>query len=333
MNRKLLPGLVMALFAAAPAFAFEPFVVRDIRVEGIQRTEAGTVFNYLPVRVGEPFDEGQAAEAIRALFATGFFSDVKIEVEDDVIVVVLDERPAIAQIDFEGVKEFDKEALKTGLREIGLAESRIFDRALLERAEQELKRQYLSRGKYAATVTTTVTPLERNRVGINFSVTEGDVAKIRGINIVGATAFPEKELLQQFALRTPGWLTWYTKQDQYSRQKLSADLESLRSFYLNRGYLDFSVDSTQVSITPDREDIYITINVTEGEKYTVTCMPTSIGWQFSSVGVNSHCRTAWAAAHSRSGCGPFRSRMSCTRPSAPITASIFTAPEVPDPLR
>lgn len=272
MNRKLLPGLIMALFAAVPAFAFEPFVVKDIRVEGIQRTEAGTVFNYLPVRVGERFDEGQAAEAIRALFATGFFSDVRIETEGDVIVVVVDERPAIAQIDLVGVKEFDKDALKKGLREVGLAESRIFDRSLLERAEQELKRQYLSRGKYSAQIKTTVTPLERNRVGINFNVEEGDVAKIRQISIVGAKAYDEDDLLEQMQLTTPGWLTWYTKNDQYSRQKLSADLETLRSFYLNQGYLDFNIDSTQVSITPDKQDIYITVNITEGEKYTVSGM-------------------------------------------------------------
>ncbi|HRK09865.1 MAG TPA: outer membrane protein assembly factor BamA [Thauera sp.] len=270
MKRKLLPGLVMALLAAAPAFAFDPFVVKDIRVEGIQRTEAGTVFNYLPVRVGDTFTESQAADAIRALFATGFFSDVRIETEGEVIVVVVDERPAIADITFDGVKEFDKDALKKGLREVGLAESRIFDRALLERAEQELKRQYLSRGKYAATVKTTVTPLERNRVGINFAVEEGGVAKIRQINIVGANAFRTKDLISQMQLTTPGWLTWYTKNDQYSRQKLSADLESLRSYYLNQGYLDFNIDSTQVSITPDKQDIYITINITEGEKYTVT---------------------------------------------------------------
>ena len=270
MNRKLLPGLIFALFAAAPAFAFDPFVVKDIRVEGIQRTEAGTVFNYLPVRVGETFSEEQAADAIRALFATGFFSDVRIETEGDVIVVAVDERPAIADITFVGVKEFDKDALKAGLREVGLAESRIFDRALLERAEQELKRQYLSRGKYAATVTTTVTPLERNRVGINFAVEEGDVAKIRQINIVGAKAFESDDLVEQMQLTTPGWLTWYTKNDQYSRQKLSADLETLRSFYLNQGYLDFNIDSTQVSITPDKKDIFITVNITEGEQYTVT---------------------------------------------------------------
>lgn len=270
MKRKLLPGLVMALFAAAPAFAFDPFVVKDIRVEGIQRTEAGTVFNYLPVKVGDTFNEGQAAEAIRALFATGFFRDVKIEAENGIIVVLVDERPAIAQIDFVGIKEFDKDALKKSLREVGLAESRIFDRALLDKAEQELKRQYLSRGKYSATITTTVTPLERNRVGINFNVDEGDVARIRQVSIVGAKAFDEDDLLERFQLTTPGWLTWYTKNDQYSRQKLSADLENLRSFYLDRGYLDFNIDSTQVSITPDKKDIYITVNITEGERYTVT---------------------------------------------------------------
>jgi len=272
MKLKLLSGLVTALFVAAPSFAFEPFVVKDIRVEGIQRTEAGTVFNYLPVRVGETFTEAQAAEAIRGLFATGFFRDVRIEVEGDVLVVLVDERPAIAQIDFTGVKEFDQEALKKGLREVGLAESRIFDRALLDRAEQELKRQYLSRGKYAAVITTTVTPLERNRVGINFQVNEGDVAKIRQIKIIGNKAIKESTLLDLFQLTTPGWLTWYTKNDQYSRQKLSADLENLRSYYLNRGYLDFNIDSTQVSITPDKKDIYITLSITEGEMYTVSAV-------------------------------------------------------------
>jgi len=269
MNRKLLPGLILALFAAAPAFAFDPFLVKDIRVEGIQRTEAGTVFNYLPVRVGERFDETQAADAIRGLFATGFFSDVRIETEGEVIVVVVDERPAIAQIDFVGVKEFDKDALKKGLREVGLAESRIFDRSLLERAEQELKRQYLSRGKYSAQVTTTVTPLERNRVGINFSMVEGEVAKIHQISIIGTKAFDEDDLIDQMQLTTPGWLTWYTKNDQYSREKLAGDLEALRSFYLDRGYLEFSVDSTQVSIAPDKESVHITLGITEGGIYRV----------------------------------------------------------------
>ncbi len=270
MKRTLIPGLLAALFVAAPALAFEPFVVKDIRVEGIQRTEAGTVFNYLPVHVGDRFTEEQAQGAIKALFGTGFFDDVRIEAEDGVLVVVVDERPAVAKIDFVGVKEFDAAALKDGLKQFGLAESRIFDRSVLEQAEQELKRQYLTRGKYGAKVETTVTPLERNRVAVRFDVTEGDAAKIRQIKIVGNKVFEEDDLIDLFEQTTPGWLTWYTKTDQYSRQKLSGDLETLRSFYLNQGYLDFSIDSTQVSITPDKKDIYVTVSITEGEKYTVS---------------------------------------------------------------
>jgi outer membrane protein insertion porin family len=261
---------VLALVGAAGAQDFQPFVVKDIRVEGLQRTEPGTVFSYLPVKVGETMNAEKARSAVRALYATGFFSDVRLEVESDVLVVFVRERPAIAQIDFSGIKEFETDLLRKALRELGLAEGRIFDRALLDSAEQEIKRQYLSRGLYAAQVQTTVTPLERNRVSINIAVTEGEVAKIRGINIVGAQAFPESELLGLFVLRTPGWLTWYTKHDRYARERLAADLESLRSFYLNRGYLDFTLESTQVSITPDRQDIYITVNVTEGEIYTVS---------------------------------------------------------------
>jgi len=255
---------------AGLAQAFDPFVVRDIRVEGIQRIEAGTVFSYLPVKVGETMTEEKAATAIKALFATGFFKDVRLEVQRDVLIVMVEERPAVAQIDFIGNKEFDKDALRKGLREVGLTEGRSFDKALLDQAEQEIKRQYLARGRYGASVVTTVTPLERNRVGISFSINEGDVTKIREINIIGNKAFKEKDLLQQFVLQPPGWLTWYTKNDQYSKQKLSGDLESLRSFYLNNGYLEFTIDSTQVSITPDKRDIYITINITEGDKYTVS---------------------------------------------------------------
>lgn len=261
---------LLGLVLSSAAIGFEPFTVKDIRVDGLQRTEPGTIFSYLPVKVGETMTDEKAQQAIRALFATGFFRDVRLEVENGVLVVLVDERPAIAQIDFSGIKEFEPDVLRRSFRELGLSDSRIFDRALLEQAEQELKRQYLSRGLYGVEVQTTVTPLERNRVGINFAVKEGETAKIRGINIVGATAFSEKTLLEEFVLRTPGWITWYTKHDQYSRQKLAGDLESLRSFYLNRGYIDFSIDSTQVSITPDKKDIYITVNVTEGEKYTVS---------------------------------------------------------------
>src|SRR5947208_7513111 len=259
-----------ALVGAAGAQSFQPFTVKDIRVEGLQRTEPGTIFSYLPVKVGETMNEEKAQAALRALYATGFFSDVRLEVQNDVLQVFVQERPAVAQIDFSGMKEFEPEAVRRVLRENGLAEGRIFDRSVLDTAEQEIKKQYLSRGLYAAQIQTTVTPLERNRVGINIAVTEGDVAKIRGINLVGAKAFSEKELLGEFVLRTPGWLTWYTKNDRYSREKLSADLENLRAFYQNRGYLDFAIESTQVSITPDRHDIYITVNFTEGEKYTVS---------------------------------------------------------------
>ncbi|MBX6392034.1 MAG: outer membrane protein assembly factor BamA [Burkholderiales bacterium] len=268
MRKKLAAALVGALFAHA-AYAFDPFVVRDIRVEGIQRIEAGTVFSYLPVRVGETMTEDKAREAIRVLFGTGFFKDVRIEIDGEVLVVVVEERPAIAQIDFSGMKEFSPEDVKLALRENNIAEGRIFDRAVIEKAEQEIKRQYLTRGRYGVNIQTTVTPLDRNRVAINFSVDEGEVAKIARINIVGNRAFTEDALLDLFVLTTPGWFTWYTKNDQYSRQKLSADLETLRSFYLDRGYLDFNIESTQVSITPDKRHIYITVNISEGEKYTV----------------------------------------------------------------
>jgi len=257
------------LVLARPAWAFDPFVVRDIRVEGIQRIEAGTVFNYLPVKVGDTVTDQKSAAAIRALFATGFFRDVRLEAQGGLLIVTLEERPAIASIEFSGMKEFEKDKVKQGLRDVGFQEGRIFDRALLDQAEQELKRQYLTRGLYGVEVTTTVTPLERNRVAINFSINEGEVAKIHRINIVGSQAFSADELLGAMQLRTPGPFTWFSKNDQYSRQKLQADLEALRSHYLNRGYLEFSIESTQVSITPDRHDIYITVNVIEGEKYEV----------------------------------------------------------------
>jgi outer membrane protein insertion porin family len=260
---------IAALYASA-ALAIDPFVIKDIRVEGIQRTEAGTVFSYLPVKVGDTMNDEKAAQAIRALFATGFFRDVTLEVDGGTLVVVVQERPSIAQIDFIGTKEFDKDVLLKSIRQIGLAEGRIFDKSAVDRAEQELKRQYLARGKYAAEVNTTITPLERNRVSINFSVVEGESSKIRQISIIGSKVFSEKQLVGLFHLREPGWMTWFSKQDQYSRQKLSADLETLRSFYQDRGYLEFNIDSTQVSITPDKKDIYITIGITEGEKYTVS---------------------------------------------------------------
>jgi len=268
--KKSLRAAILVLVLAEPAWAFEPFVVKDIRVEGIQRIEPGTVFSYLPIKVGDRMTDEKASAAIRALFATGFFRDVRLEVQGNVLIVALEERPAIASIEFSGMKEFEKDKVKQGLRDVGFQEGRIFDRALLDQAEQELKRQYLTRALYGVEVTTTVTPLERNRVAINFNIVEGEAAKIKRINIVGNKAYSEDELLGVIQLRTPGMFSGFSKNDQYSRQKLQGDLESLRSFYLNSGYIEFNIESTQVSITPDRRDIYITINITEGEKYQVT---------------------------------------------------------------
>ena len=268
LNRLTL--VLAALFAAQPVFAEEPFVVKDIRVEGIQRTEAGTVFSYLPVKVGDVMTDEKTAAAIKALYATGFFKDVRLEARDGVVIVTVEERPSIAKITLKGIKEFSDEDLKEGLKQTGLAEGRVLDRALLDKSEQELQRQYFNRGKYAVEIKSTLTPLERNRVAVQFDVVEGDSAKIQQINIVGNKAFKEKELLKQFTSTTPGWLTWYTKNDQYSKARLGGDIEALRSFYLNRGYLEFNVDSTQVSISPDKQGIYVTVNVTEGPQYRVS---------------------------------------------------------------
>ena len=269
MKLKNLVGLIPLLYAAS-AIAIEPFVVKDIRVEGIQRTEAGTVFSYLPVKVGDKLDDEHAAAAIRALFATGFFKDVRLEMQQGVLIVLVRERPSIASIEINGVKDIPKDTLQDNLKSVGLADGRIFDKSALDKAEQELKRQYVARGKYGVKVNTTVTELERNRVAITFNVVEGETSKIRQINIIGNQAFSEKKLKASMQLGTPTWISWFTKNDQYSKQKLSADLEILRSLYLDAGYLEFSIDSTQVSITPDKESIYITINLSEGAKYTVS---------------------------------------------------------------
>jgi outer membrane protein insertion porin family len=259
---------VAAAFAAS-AWAQSTFTVRDIRVEGIQRTEPGTVFGSLPFRVGDVYNDERGTAAIRALFATGLFKDVRLEIDRDVLVVIVEERPIIADVAFSGIREFDQEQLRKALREVGLAEGRPYDRSLTDRAEQELKRQYLGRSLFGAEVVTTVTPLERNRVNLSFSVVEGETAKIKEIRIVGANAFSEGTLLRQMDLTTGGWLSWYTKSDRYSRSKLNGDLESIRSYYQTRGYMDFRIDSTQVSISPDRADITIVINITEGPLYTV----------------------------------------------------------------
>ncbi len=250
--------------------AAEPFVVDDIRVEGLQRISAGTVFNYLPIKIGDRIEESVTADAIRALFQTGFFKDIRIEREGDTLVVFVTERPSIDNIEFSGNKSVDTEDLEEQLKTIGFAEGRVFNRSDFDQVEQELERLYFGLGKYAVQVKSTVTPLERNRVGVRFDISEGKAARIKQINIVGNEVFDEEDLLDMFNLTTSGWFTWFTKRDQYSRQKLAADLEILRAHYLDRGYINFNIDSTQVSLTPDKKDVYITVNVSEGAEYTLS---------------------------------------------------------------
>ena len=257
-------------FATSMAWAIDPFQVRDIRVEGLQRVEAGTIFASIPVRVGDTYNDDKGSSAIRSLFALGLFKDVRVEVNGDVLIIIVEERPTVADVEFVGAREFDKDVLKKALRDVGLTDGRPFDKALVDRAEQELKRQYINRSLYGAEVVTTVTPIERNRVNLSFSVTEGEPAKIDEIRIVGNRAFSESTLRNLFDLDTGGWLSWYTKSDRYSRAKLNADIESLRSYYLTRGYLEFNVESTQVAISPNKKDIAITINVVEGERFVVS---------------------------------------------------------------
>lgn len=251
------------------AWGFDPFVVENIQVEGLQRISVGTVFNYLPVEKGERLTENRSSEAIRALFKTGFFENVVLEREGDTLIVFVEERPAIASIDLEGNEDIPSEQLLDSLKQIGFAEGRVFNPSMLDRVEQELKRQYLNLGKYSARVESEVTPLERNRVAVDIRVGEGEAATIERINIVGNNVFDEDELLDEFELGTKPFFSWFSDRDQYSKQRLAADLETLRSWYLDRGYINFSVDSTQVSISPDKQDVYITINVSEGEQYRI----------------------------------------------------------------
>ena len=258
--------------ACPAALAVTPFVLKDIRVEGLQRTDPGTVFAALPFRIGDTYTDDKGSAALRALFATGLFKDVRIEIEDSVAVIVVDERSIIGSVAFVGLKEFDKDPLTKSLRDAGIGEGLPFDRALIDRAEQEIKRQYLSRSLYGAEVVTTVTPLERNRVNVTFTMTEGDAAKIKDIRIVGATVFSEGTLLDLFELTPSGWFTWYSKSDRYSRSKLNSDLEKLRAHYVNRGYLEFAIESTQVTISPDKQTISVAISIKEGQPYTVTAV-------------------------------------------------------------
>jgi len=262
--------LLAAAISGMSAWAVEPFKLKDIRVEGLQRIESGTVFASLPFRIGDMFNDELGAAAIRALFALGLFKDVRFDAQGDVLVVIVEERPSISEVEWVGLKEFDKDVLVKALKEAGISEGRPFDKAFVDKAEQELKRQYITRSLYGAEVVTTVTPVERNRVKLTFTVTEGGPSKIKEIRITGNQNFSEDTLKDQFNLDVGGWLSWYTKSDRYSRTKLNADLEALRSYYLSRGFLEFRIDSTQVAISPDKQDISIAINVTEGERFIVS---------------------------------------------------------------
>lgn len=263
-------GVAAAVLAMATGAFAQTFTIKDIRIEGIARTEPGTVLSHLPFQVGDEFTVDKGDTAIHSLYGSGLFRDVRLEQDGDVLVVVLQERPAVASIDTQGIKAFDGTAIEQSLRDVGLAEGRIFDHATLDRADQELRRQYLARGYYGVDVKTTVTPIDRNRVRLSIIVDEGEAASIESIRFVGNRIMDDDTLHEQMQLSTSGWMSWYTKNNLYSREKLAADIESIRSYYLNNGYLDFKVDSVQVSIAPNKKDIFISINVTEGDQYTVS---------------------------------------------------------------
>ena len=275
--------LLLGLLASQSAFADEGFFVQNIQVKGLQRISEGTVFNYLPINAGEKFTKENVGPAIRALFKTGFFKDISLEREGNTLIVNVVERASIAKIVFEGNKDLSKDDLKKAMDKIGMSEGKVFDRQVLDKVEQELNRQYLSHGKYGLKIKTEVTNLSRNRVGINVNISEGRAAKIKQINIVGNKVFPEKALLGILELSTSNLLSFYTKNDQYSKQKLSADLETLRSYYLDRGYINFSIESTQVAITPDKKDIYITIN--------------AVSYTHLSCRRSYACRSRWSPYH------------------------------------
>lgn len=264
--RRLLPLAVLLIPVALYA---NSITIRDIEVRGLERISPGTVFTYLPVDVGDEFDLARAPEILRGLYKSGFFDDIELGLEDDVLVVKVKERPAIASINFEGNKAIETEQLNEALKSSGIAVGRVFDRSVLDRLKHELRQQYFARGKYNVKIDTEVEKKENNRVAIDIRISEGVVAKIKQVNIVGNKAFPEDELMDDFMSGRPAWWAIFSSRDEYAKPKLSADLETLRAWYLDRGYLNFDIDSTQVTITPDKKDIYITINIDEGEQYTI----------------------------------------------------------------
>ena len=268
MKRLLLPAVISALIISQAHAA--PFTVSDIRVDGLQRVSAGSVFGALPLNVGDTIDERRLADATRALFKTGFFEDIQLSRDGDVLVITLLERPSISSLEIEGNKAISKDDLLKGLKQSGLAEGEIFQQATLEGVRNELQRQYVAQGRYSANIDAQVIPQPRNRVALKINVTEGSVASIQHINVVGNKVFKDDDLIDLFELKTKNWLSFFRNDDKYAREKLSGDLERLRSYYFDRGYINMDITSTQVSITPDKKHVYITVNVDEGEQYTIS---------------------------------------------------------------
>jgi outer membrane protein insertion porin family len=266
--KRLLLTAVLAVLMIAEVHA-ESFTISDIRVNGLQRVSAGSVFGALPLNVGEQADDSRLVDATRALFKTGFFQDIQLGRDGNVLVITVVERPSVSSIEIEGNKAITTEDLMKGLKQSGLAEGEIFQRATLEGVRNELQRQYVAQGRYSAEVATEVVPQPRNRVGLKININEGAVAAIQHINVVGNSVFPEQDLVDLFELKTTNWLSFFKNDDKYAREKLSGDLERLRSYYLDRGYINMDIASTQVSITPDKKSVYITVNIHEGEKYSV----------------------------------------------------------------
>ena len=263
--------LLIWLLLLVPVYAraFEPFTIEDIKIEGLQRISLGTAFTYLPLKVGEELTDQKASEAVRALFKTGFFENVSVAKEGNVLVIIVEERPSIASLEIFGNEEIKTDDLKEALKSIGMAEGRVFNRSLLDQVEQELHRQYFNLGKYGVEIKSTITNLPRNRVDIDIDIKEGDAARIRQINIIGAKAFKDYELIDRFHLSQGTMWSFISGSDKYSKQQLIGDLETLRSFYLDRGYIHFEIESTQVSISPDKRDVYVTINIKEGDQFRV----------------------------------------------------------------
>ncbi|HUB91492.1 MAG TPA: outer membrane protein assembly factor BamA [Dyella sp.] len=267
---KRIAALILLASLSTSAFALEPFVVSDIRIEGLNRISAGTVFNYLQINKGDRLTTDEAQQAIRALYNTKFFSDVELDRDGNILVIKVTERPSIAKLNIRGNHDIKTDDLKKGLKDIGLAEGETFDRLALDRVQQELIRQYYNRGKYNVSVIPHVTKLDRNRVSVDIEIREGKVAKIKEVNIVGNTAFTDKEIEKGFESGTTNLLSWYSKNDQYSQDKLSGDLKKLQSYYMDRGYADFSIDSTQVTIAPDKRAMYIAADVVQGDIYHIS---------------------------------------------------------------